>query len=314
MNENKTQIRQAENIVKIEGLLRELRLEERDDVISGEVIIATDPQSEHAVRVYAKRLTNDGKPNTAYKGLQTLINENKDTSIAALMKEGKTMDEATALATKLRIGGRNGGQLGRNEFYSGTEFVSRPSISANYFHRIIDKSFEPKAEFEVEIYFDKIRKEIKDNEETGRLLIDAIIPLYNGVVIPMEFVAEGETAEYLETNYEAKRTGRIWGEVVNIAERIVTKKSGFGKDKEDVQTNYTRELRITGGKEEQYDEDDKNTYPTELIQAAWKVRESETLPALLNKAKERDSKGGSGSGSGSGSNGTKSSKAPGFTY
>ena len=63
---------------------------------------------------------------------------------------------------------------------------------------------------------------------------------------------------------------------------------------------------ITGGKEAQYDDDDKNAYPTEVIQAAWKVRESETLPALLKKAKDRDKdvKGGSGKGS----------KAPGFTY
>ena len=281
----KNQIRQAENSVKIEGLLRELKLEEKDDVISGEVIIATDPQSEHAVRVYAKRLTNEGKPNTAYKGLQTLINESKDTSIAALMKEGRSLDEAQSMATKIRIGGKTGGQLGRNEFYAGAEFVSRPSVSANYFHRIVDKSFSPKAEFEVECYFDKIRKETKDSEETGRIIIDAIIPCYNGVVIPMEFVADGETAEYIEANYEAKKTGRIWGEVINVVERVVTKKSGFGKDKEDIQTNYTREFLITGGKEEQYDEDDKNAYPTEVIQAAMKVRESETSPPFFKNQK-----------------------------
>ena len=301
----KNQIRQAENSVRIEGLLRELKLEEKDDVISGEVIIATDQQSEHAVRAYAKRLTNDGKPNTAYKGLQTLINESKDTSIAALMKEGRTLEEAQSMATKIRIGGKNGGQLGRNEFYAGTEFVSKPSISANYFHRIVDKSFSPKAEFEIECYFEKIRKEIKGDTETGRLIIETIIPCYNGIVIPMEFVAEGDTAEYIETNYATKKTGHIWGEIINVVERVVTKKSGFGKDKEDVQVNFTRELMITGGKEAQYDDDDKNAYPTELIQAAWKVRESETLPALLKRAKDREQGNNSGK---------KTSKAPAFTY
>ena len=302
----KTQIRQAFNSVKIEGILRELRLEEKDDVISGEVVIATDPQSEHGVRVYVKRLTNDGKPNPAYKGLRTLIDDCKDTSIAALMKEGRSLDEATAMATRIRIGGRSGGQLGRNEFYVGAEFVSRPSISANFFNRILDKSFSPKAEFEVECYFEKIRKEIKDSEETGRLIIEAIIPCYNGVVIPMEFVAEGETADYIEQNYEARRTGLIWGDVINVVDRVVVKKSGFGKDKEDVQTNFTREFLITGGNEGQYGEGDEKAYPTELIQAAWKVRESETLPALLQKSKERDNAGNGGN--------KKGSKAPGFTY
>ena len=300
---SKTQIRQADNSVKIEGILRELKLEEKDDVISGEVIIATTPHSEHAVRVYVSRLTKDGKPNTAYKGLQTLINEDAESSIAALMKEGRTLDEAYAMATKIRIGGRNGGQLGRNEFYAGDELVSRPNISANYFNRITDKSFDPKAEFEVECYFDKIRKEIKNSEETGRLLIEAIIPVYNGAVIPMEFVADGEVAEYIESNYSSKKSGRIWGEIINIVDRIVTKKSGFGKDKEDVQANFTREFRITGGREEQYDDDDSNAFSTEVIQAAWQVRERETLPALLQKAKDKDNKGTK-----------KESKAKGFTY
>jgi len=300
---NKTQIRQADNSVKIEGLLRELRIEEKDDVISGDVIIATDAHSEHAVRVYATRLTRDSKPNTAYKGLQTLIAECKETSIAALMKEGRTLDEAHAMATKIRIGGRTGGQLGRNEFYVGEEFVSRPSVSANYFHRIIDNSFEPKAVFDVEVYIEKMRKEIKDGEETGRLLIDAIIPAYNGVVIPMEFVAEGEIADYLEANYEPRKTSSLSGEIINIAERVITKKASFGKERENVEVNFTRELRITGGDPEQYDAENPRAYSTEQIQAAWRVRESETLPALLKKAQGKDT----------GKN-KKNEKAPGFKF
>jgi hypothetical protein len=303
MNENeKTQIRQADNSVKIEGVLREIKLEEKNDVINGDIIIATDAQSEHAVGVYVNRLTKENKSNRAYSGLQTLMEECKDTSVAALMKEGRTLDDAMEIATKIRIGGRNGGNLRRNEFYANDEFISRPSISANYFNRITDKSYSPQAVFEVECYFEKIRKEIKDDEETGRLLIDVIIPLYGGTVIPFEFVAEGEVAEYIESNYEAKRTGRIWGDIINIVERTVTKKSGFGKDKEDVKVNFTREFLITGGNEEQYDEDDSNTYSTEAIKKAWVVRESETLPALLQKAKERDKDGKSSKGKGKGDN------------
>ena len=302
----KNQIRQAENSVKIEGILRELKLEMKDDVISGEVIIATDQQSEHAVRTYAKRLTNEGKPNSAYKGLQTIIEDCKDSTIAALLKEGRSLDEAQNMAAKIRIGGRTGGQLGRNEFYAGTEFVSRPSISANFFHRIVDKSFAPKAEFDVECYFDKIRKEIKGEVETGRIIVEAVIPCYNGVVIPMEFVAEGDAADYIEQNYETKKTGRIWGEVINVVERVVTKKSGFGKDKEDITVNYTREFRIVGGKDSQYDVDSDRAYPPEVIQAAMRVRETETLPALLQKSKDRDKEAGGFKKGGS--------RAPGFTY
>jgi len=284
-NENKmTQIRQADNKVKVEGILRELNLKEENDIINGEVIISTDSVSEHSVSVYIAKLTKDNKENRAYKGMKTVMDEY--VSIADLVKDGKTMEEAVAMATKVRIGN---GQLSRNEFYFNDELISRPRVSSNFFNRIDDAAtFEPKAEFEIECYFEKIRKEMKDSEETGRLLIDVIVPMYGGSVVPMELIAADEVAEYLESHYEAKRTGHVWGDIVNIAERTITKKSGFGKDKEDVKVNYTRELLITGGGEEQYDEDSEKAYSTEQIKAAWKVRETETLPALLKKAKDKD--------------------------
>ena len=282
------------NKVRIEGILKELNIKEENDVISGDVIISTDAHSDHAVSVYVTKETKEGKANTAWKGIQTVMNEY--TSIAALMKEGRTLEEATNMATKVRLGGRNGGTLGRNEFYANDELVSRPRISANFFSRIDDDSFEPKARFEVECYFEKIRKEMKDSEETGRLLIDAIIPMYGGVVVPMEFIADGEVAEYLESNYSARKTGEIAGNIVNIAKRTVTKKTGFGEAREDVQVNYTRELVVTGGEEFQYDEDDDKAFSTAQIKVAWAVRESETLPALLKKSQDKNKGDKSGKG------------------
>jgi hypothetical protein len=297
----KTQIRQADNSVKIEGIVREINLEEKDDVISGDVIISTGGNSEHAVSVYISRLTKANIENRAYKGIKTVMKDYA--SIASLLKEGKTLEEAASLATKVRIGS---GSLGRNEFYANDELVSRPRISSNFFNRIEDDSFEPKAEFEVECYFEKIRKEIKNNEETGRLIIEAILPVYGGLVVPMEFIAADDIADYMEQNYEAKKTGRIWGDIVNIAERILTKKSGFGKDKEDIKTNFTREFVITGGEEETYDEDSEKAYTIDQIKEAWKVRETESLPRLLQKSKENGkAKGGKNKTAGS---------APGFKF
>ena len=311
MSENKkTQIRQADNKVKIEGILKEISLSEGKndkniDIISGDVVILTGEHSEHSVSVYVAKETKDGKENRAFKGISTVMKEY--VSIAALLKDGRTMEEAKEMATKIRVGNA---QLSLNEFYSNDDLISRPRISSNFFNRIEDNSFDPKAEFEIECYFEKVRKEMKDSEETGRLLIDAIVPMYGGTVVPMEFVADGGVAEYLENNYETKKTGRIWGEIVNIAERVVTKKSGFGKDKEDITVNYTRELVITGGNEEQYDDDSEKAYSAKQIKEAWKIRESETLPALLKKSKDKDK----GAKTDSGKKASKASKAAGFTY
>lgn len=284
----KTQIRQAENDVKIEGVLKELKLEiKKDDkqnnIIRGNVIIQVSEKSECSVSVYASEKTKEGKFNKAYKGLNTVMNEY--VSIAALMKGGKTHEEAMNMATKVRVGN---GNLSKNEFYFSDEFVSNVQFSANFFNRVDEDEISSKAEFEIECYFEKIRKEFKKGEETGRILIEGIVPLYGGKVVPMEFVAEGEIAEHIEDNFEIKKTGLIWGDIINIVEHTTVKKHGFGKDKEDVKINYKRELLITGGNEEQYEEDDKKAYTTEQIQAAWKVRETETLPELLKKQKNKN--------------------------
>lgn len=287
MTENVTQIREAENRVKIEGVVKEIRLEEKDDVISGDVVIQTDEKSEHVVSVYVNKHTKSGGENKAFKGMETVMNDY--VSVAGLMKSGKTHDEAISEATCVRI---NNGKLDRQEFYTPSgEFVSNARISSNFISRITDDCFEPKAEFEVECYIDKIRKEIKDNEETGRIIIDTIMPLYGGKVVPQQFVAADEVAEYIEDNYAAKQTAMFWGDVINIAERNVIKKSGFGKDKEDVRVNYKRELIITGGGNEPYDDEDPKAYTTKQIQEAWKVRETETLPEMLKKSQNKGKQG-----------------------
>lgn len=312
-----TQIREAENKVKIEGILKEIRLEEKEDIISGDVIILVGENSEIAVSVYVGKTTKSGGENKAYSGIQTVMEEY--VSIAALMKEGKPYAEAFAEATKVRI---NKAKLDKQEFYAnGGEFVSNPRVSSNFFNRIIDDAFSPRAEFDIECYFEKIRKEIKGSEETGRIIIDAIIPLYGGKVVPMEFVAEGEVADYIESNYSPRKTGQVWGDVVNIVERTVVKKSGFGKDKEETVVNYKRELLITGGNEEQYSEENPKAYTLEQIKQAWKIRETETLPALLKKSQDNSKgrgmgapRGAAGSATANSTQQQKSGAAPAFKF
>lgn len=294
----KTQIREAINKVKICGWLKEKELEvvEKEQLIRGSLTIMTSPTSEIQISVYAKKLTANKQENSAYKGLLKIMNEY--VSMAELFKENieMTSEQAQEQCTKVRV---NRGTLRKYERYVNGNFYSTPTISANFFTRVDDPAlFEPCAEFELECYVESIKKETKDSEETGKILLNTIVPVYGGQVIPMELVADGEVGEYITDNYPLKSTVNIWGDIVNTVERTVTKKSGFGASKEEVNVNYTRELMITGGVEEPYDEDDKNVYTTDEIKAAWKIRETETLPELLrkseNKSSETQTKGTSG--------------------
>lgn len=283
------EIREALNEVFIEGVLKEKNLElatvftdsGKQEVIRGEVVIATDDKSEHRVRIYANKLTKEKKDSTVYKGLVT-VNE-EYVSVADALKNGLTVDAAT----KVRI---TKGKLGLNEYYTPTgELRSFPQVSTNFINRVDEtKGYNPRAEFSVEMFFKSIKREVKNGEETGRLLVEGIIPMYGGAVVPITFVVDdADAVDYLETNYEVGKTGKIWGELINTVEITKKEEKGFGKTKEKVITNVLHELVITGGEEEQYDEDDEKSYSVDIIKKAMVERDI-YLDDLKKKAKKNE--------------------------
>ena len=161
-----------------------------------------------------------------------------------------------------------------------------PQVTANFINRVTGE-FNPRAEFSLEVYFESIVPEMKDSEETGRLVVKVILPLYGGVVVPLTLiVADPDAVDYISTHYEKGRTGKIWGELVNSTEVIKTVEQGFGKAKEKITTKILNELVITGGEEEQYDPDDeKQSYSTDVIKKAMAERDV-MLDNLLKKSKD----------------------------
>lgn len=288
MTKNTTELREAINEVVIEGKLREKNIEEatidtkdgKAEVIRGEIIVATGENAEHRIRVFANKLTKDKKENSVYKGLHTVMEDY--VSIAEALKSGLTEDEAT----KVRI---TKGKLGLNEFYTPTgELRSFPVISTNFINRV-QGEFNPRAEFSLELFFESLSHEIVNEEETGRLVVKGIVPIYGGKVIPLTLYApKGEIADYLDSTYEVNRTGKVWGEVINEVEITKTIEKGFGKAKEKIISNIKHELLITGGDEEQYDEENTNSYSVEVIRKALADRDI-YLDSLLDKSQSAKS-------------------------
>jgi hypothetical protein len=279
------EIREAINEVFIEGILKEKNLElatidtenGKAEVIRGDLVITTSENSEHRVRIFANKYTKENKENSVYKGLVTVMNDY--ISIAEALKNGQTEENAD----KVRI---KRGKLGLNEFYTPNgELRSFPIVTTNFINRV-DKNFDPKAEFSIEAYFVSFKPEMKNDEETGRLVINTIIPLYGGKVIPLTFIAEDEdVVDYLQTNYEVNKTGKVWGELINTVDVTRIEEKGFGKSKEKIITKTINELIITGGEEDMYDEDDEKSYSTDLIKKAMAERDI-YLDELLKKSKK----------------------------
>jgi hypothetical protein len=299
------ELREAFNEIFIEGVLKEKTLEivpgemksssgtvVKTEVIRGELIIADKENSEQKVKVFAYKLTKEGKDNSVFKGLKTVMEEY--VSIAEALKNGQTAEAAD----KVRV---SKGKLGLNDYYTPAgELRSFPQVTTNFVNRVTN-GYNPKAEFSLEVYFYSIAPEMKDDEETGRLIVKVIVPAYGGVVLPFTLIAaDPDTVNYIQTNYDNGKTGKVWGELVNTVEVTKTVEQGFGKAKEKTITKVISELVITGGTEEQFDDDDEKSYSTDLIKKAMAERDTK-LDDLLKKSKGGDKKS---SGNKPGSSGT----------
>lgn len=298
-----SELRQADNRVIIEGVLVEKNLEiktlsDNRRAIAGKLDIKTDEHSVHTVEVFSMLLKKDGSENSVAKGLQTVMNDYK--SIQEVGEEN---------ADKVRI---TSGELRKNEYWGQDgQLKSYPQIFTNFINRVKpNEEYNPRATFEVELYIQSILPEIKGEEETGRIVIKGLIPLYGGKVVPHEFVVANEKAiAYIEQNYEVGNTVKLKGNVINSVEtRVEIEEMAFGEDIERTITKSVREFLVTGGTPP-YDEDGEKAFTPEQIKKALVEREM-FIDELKAKAEEKgkseimDTTGGFDVGTGS-SNGEK---------
>lgn len=282
MAEQQNTLREAANQVVIEGTLLEIRHQEWNSGkgLSIELDIEVAENEVHTVHGMSQYKKKDGSDNGIAKGYQTVIDE-----YLSVAKHGREQ------ADRVRI---TQGKIGVNEYY-GQDGVLRtyPQITSNFFNRLkADDEFDPKAEFEVEVFVKSVVPEMKGDDETGRVKLNAIIPVFGAKVIPFEFMVGEEGADYVADNYEAGSTTTVFGKIVNFKEKkVTTQKAAFGQDKEKVTYNTVREYLITGGVDP-YEEDDAKAYTVEQIQKAMVERE-----AYLEELKTKNNNAGSGSGS-----------------
>ena len=183
------------------------------------------------MRVRCADKKKDGTENKAFAGVMTVMNEYK--SIA---------DDGTDEADRVRTSGQINLFRSNN---NGNEIVS---YTSNFFNRIKpNQDYEPKAEFEVEMYIKTLVPEIsKDGEETGRYKIVGWIPTFNGIE-PLELFVPEELADVVSNTYEPKQTARFYGEIVqNVTYETIERPMAFGVKKE-TKANFINELVVTGG-------------------------------------------------------------------
>lgn len=286
MSETTTMLREADNKVFVEGIVSEVNLEVKQingkDAITGDIVVQISDDAICTVDVFANKYKkNSNDENSVFKGLCTVKDEYK-----SIAKFGK--DEAD----RVRI---SGAKITVNDYYNNAGVLkSDVKVQTNFVNRLkAGEELNPKATFEVEVFIHKISDQIdaKTNEVTGNKIISGLVPIYDGKIVPMEFIVnDPEIIQGIESLYEPGQTVKLYGDV-NIS--IITTKTivpvAIGKPKEVINNITTRELFVTGGSEP-YTEDNPNVFSVEIVKNAMAVR-TEMLEELKKK---KDTPKGSG--------------------
>lgn len=282
-------MRRVANKVQIEGYLRENNLElirndKQEEVIRGSLVVALDNVRSCRAQFYVSRF-NTLKPgettrqeSKAYSRLVELLPGNT-ISISSLMKDqaAMTFDVAKESATKVWIIGALQEYIRKNEKGEVISSTTIKGLTAGIKTESDKHPFTQKAEFEVEMYIEGKRPEMKDGEETGRIVLTGLIPEYDDSVSRIEFVTElGDATDYIEENYNVGQTVKVYGDVINTYVRVEKEGGGhtFGRTLEpQYETTFTSERQIFGGTATPLDEDDENALKKAEIKAALALRQ-----------------------------------------
>lgn len=290
-------MRRVANKVQIEGYLRENNLElirndKQEEVIRGSLVVALDNVRSCRAQFYVSRF-NTLKPgettrqeSKAYGRLVELLPGNT-VSISSLMKDqaAMTFDVAKESATKVWIIGALQEYIRKDEKGEVISSTTIKGLSAGIKTESDKHPFTQKAEFEVEMYIEGKRPEMKDGEETGRIVLTGLVPEYDDSVSRIEFVTElGDATDYIEENYNVGQTVKVYGDVINTYVRVEKESGGhtFGRTLEpQYETTFTSERQIFGGTATPLDEDDENALKKAEIKAALALRQQkiDNMPA-----------------------------------
>lgn len=266
-------LRQAENRVRIEGILSEINLKYGSyqkngrtvDNIGGDikVLVHQEINGENQdfiipVYMFAAKYTNAGKPNPAYASIESVMKDY--VSIAACGSE--------ATADKIRI---TNGDVRMNEYYNAQgQLVSFPRVNASFVNKAIGE-FRPEASWSLEFAVSSMDF-VTDDEgvevEPRKLRIKILVPQYGGKLDTMELYATNPRVIDAITSYwEAQKTYSAKGRLnFTSTTKEIIEEMDFGEPEVHVRTITVSELIVTKGTQSPL-EDEMAFAPADLAAA-----------------------------------------------
>lgn len=196
--------------------------------------------SDVQIGMFATEFTSTGKPNPAWKSLNDL-------------KQMKTAQNVGIdQASHVRLTGTS---LQENNFVSRTgQLINGWQLRGSF---INEAKVSDVASFSTDIYIMSMTEETdREGDTTGRLKIKGGIVQYAGKLDVVEFIVENpDTVEYISRNWEENKTVNVRGRIRVLSQEEEVQSSGWGEDVPDTTTKFVRELIVTTGSDEPFEED-----------------------------------------------------------
>lgn len=291
-------LRQAENKIRIEGILSEINLKygsyvkdgKTIDNIGGDikVLVNQEVNGENVsliipVYMFSPKYTNAGKLNPSYESIEKVMKE--FTSIASGAGENG--------ADRVRI---TTGSIRNNEYYNNkNQLVSFPRITASFVSKVVG-DFRPEASWSLEFAISSMDYVTDDDGvevEPKKLRIKAIVPQYGGKVDTFElFATNPKVIDAITTYWENQKTYTAKGRInFTSTTKEIIEECDFGEPEVRVRTINVNELIVTKGTQAPL-EDEMAFAPAELA-AALKEHKA-YLETLKTKVKTKSTPAPSG--------------------
>lgn len=221
----------------------------KDDRITGSILIETGENEVHEVSVFIYKTKADGTEAKKWAGLLTVANEYK-----SIKEHGREAADVVAVT--------NATFESERYFYNGQE-GTKDKVNVNAFAGKINRTeVDPSAwgaNVNLDLVVTKVRNEFKNEEETGRVIVEGYyMNVYNGNATTRgksEFVVEEDNgADYVRERFVAGGYVTLGAKLVNIQDvKTVEIERGFGQPEIKKVYNFKRENVLIGGGTKDFD-------------------------------------------------------------
>lgn len=266
-------LRQAENKVRIEGILSEINLKygsyvkngRNVDTVGGDIKVLVNQEvngesQELIIPVYmfASKMTNAGKPNPAYESIEKVMKEYVSIASGA----------GAAGADKIRI---TNGSIRMNEYYNQQgQLVSFPRVNASFVQKATGE-FKPEASWSLQFAvssMDFVTDADGVELDPKKLRIKILVPQYGGKIDTMElFATNPRVIDAISSYWENQKTYTAKGRLNFCTTTTeIIEEMDFGEPEVRTRTTTVSELIVTKGTQAPL-EDDMAFAPADLAAA-----------------------------------------------